>query len=389
MPPPERAPDMYRPDVRQGETLVGSGRRSVEVVSRVPGAAAAASRTAWVDNLRVALTALVVAHHAVQPYAFHGLWWVVDHAPPVPALGLFLWINASFFMGLFFLLAGAFTPSSIARKGTRAFLRDRAIRLGIPLLFGLFVMIPLLGYYAHLHNRSMGWISFPEYARHYFFGIGPRPTDWPDARFPDVQFGHLWFLQHLLLYAVVYAVWRSFRPVAAKSPGAPPGDATIALYAVALGLVTWIVRLRYPQDTWVALLGFIQTEPAHLPQYVSLFAIGVMAGRRGWLASLPAATGWRCLRVGVGLALLQCVRAAWTGTIHLNSLDTCLWEAFQCVGLCIGLLVAVLVAIQHALLPAQLGAGTKAAVAVLAGIVCSFALVHLVVRRLPGATRVL
>jgi glucans biosynthesis protein C len=356
-----------------------------------------------------------VAHHALQPYGFNQNWWVIERVPPTPELGLFLWVNACYFMGLFFLIAGVFTPGSVDRKGIGPFVRDRFRRLGIPLLLGFFVLLPLLGWYAHLHNRHMGWVSYREYFVHFWLGVGPRPTDWPSPNWPDGNFGHLWFLQHLLLYSLLYALWRRLRPGPGPASGSPPGSAAIAIYAVGLGVVTWAVRLWYPLNVWTGLLGFIQSEPAHLPQYASLFAIGVLAGRRGWLASLPAATGWRWLRIGVGVTLFACVRAAATRDIAVNSLDTCLIEAFICTGLSVGLVVAfrerwnragwmsalapdtyavyvfhvaVLIALQHAFLSVPLGSLAKAAMVVPVGIVLSFALCHFVVRRLPGARRV-
>ena len=36
-------------------------------------------------------------------------------------------------MGLFFLIAGSLTPPAIARHGAAGFLRERVIRLGLPL----------------------------------------------------------------------------------------------------------------------------------------------------------------------------------------------------------------------------------------------------------------
>jgi glucans biosynthesis protein C len=255
-------------------------------------------------------------------------------------LGLFLWVNACYLMGLFFLIAGLFTPGSVDRKGIGPFVRDRLRRLGIPLLFGFFVLLPALGWYAHLHNRHMGWVSYREYFVHLWLGIGPRPADWPSPSWPDGNFGHLWFLEHLLLYGLLYALWRRLRPHHRPAGGPPPSSTSIALYAVGLGVVSWAVRLWYPMNAWTGLLGFIQSEPAHLPQYASLFVIGVLAGRRGWFARLPAATGWRWLGIGVGAALFGCARAAATGSIAVNSLDTCLVEAIICTGLSVGLLVA-------------------------------------------------
>lgn len=83
-------------------------------------AAAKANRLDYVDAVRVILILLVVAHHSVEPY-------VVLHPPelplpgaPIPRAWVFLWVNAAFFMGLFFFLAGYFTPAALRsqRSGT-------------------------------------------------------------------------------------------------------------------------------------------------------------------------------------------------------------------------------------------------------------------------------
>jgi len=47
------------------------------------------------------------------------------------------------------------------------------------------------------------------------------------------------------------------------------------------------IRIWYPQDHWIAFLGFVQMEPAHIPQYASLFVIGLFAGPRRWLETMP------------------------------------------------------------------------------------------------------
>ncbi len=114
-------------------------------------AAAKTDRLYYVDAVRVILILLVVAHHSVEPY-------VVPHPPemplpglPIPRAWVFLWVNAAFFMGLFFFLAGYFTPGAFDRKGPGVFLGDRWTRLGLPLLFGWIAVAPLPGW-AQIHS---------------------------------------------------------------------------------------------------------------------------------------------------------------------------------------------------------------------------------------------
>jgi len=198
-------------------------RPGIAAGASVTPIADAAVRKSGIDNLRVGLSALVVAHHALQPYGFNQNWAVVERVPPAPGLGVLLWIDSCFFMGLFFLIAGLFTPGSVDRKGVGAYLHDRRRLLGLPLLLGLFVLLPPLGWYSHVHNRHVAWVPYPEYFVRFWLGIGGRPADWPAQRWPDVNLGQLWFVEHLLVYAFVYGAWRSLRPKPGRATGSAPG----------------------------------------------------------------------------------------------------------------------------------------------------------------------
>ena len=53
-------------------------------------------------------------------------------------------LNQSFFMGFFVLVSAYFVPGSLLRKGMGRFTRERLVRLGIPLLFWVLVLNPLI-----------------------------------------------------------------------------------------------------------------------------------------------------------------------------------------------------------------------------------------------------
>jgi glucans biosynthesis protein C len=338
--------------------------------------AAAPRRLEYLDSLKVVLTMLVIAHHAGQAYGPTGGRWPIFEAERAAILGPFFAVNAGFLMGLFFLISAYFLPASFDRKGASRFLLDRLVRLGVPL-----VVVGLL--------------------------IGALTQQVFDP-------AHLWFVAHLLVYAVLYTAWRAL-----GLPGfvaRPPTHATILGYALVLAGVTGIVRLEFPIDRWVNMLGVVPAEVAHLPQYASLFGVGLLAARGRWLEALPTRIGLLWLAVGLSLAELRYVYALLLGAAPAPQLWSA-WESFMCVGLCVGLLVLfreyggvpsrllgglarnaygayvvhvlpVVVGLQFALAPISLDPFAKFALVTLAGVTLSF-LLAASLRRLPGARAVL
>jgi glucan biosynthesis protein C len=111
------------------------------------------SRLFFIDNLRTGLITIVVLHHVALVYgAGHPFYYV---EPPLTdplaflVLLVFILVNQSWFMGAFFLISGYFTPGSFDRKGLGSFIKDRLLRLGIPLILFYFVLSPLssIGYW--------------------------------------------------------------------------------------------------------------------------------------------------------------------------------------------------------------------------------------------------
>lgn len=384
--------------------------------ARQPGAQTA--RLTFLDNLKVALTVLVILHHVGQAYGPTGGFWYFENPDRWSWLGPFFYVNASFFMGLFFFLSAYFVPGSYDRKGGASFLKDRLMRLGIPLVFFLLVVIPALMYVSFIHVRG-GNLSYPEYLTQIYFGGGPKPAGWTGPTWPELNFGHTWFIEHLLVYGLLYTLIRRFwRPAPVRSESAP-SDGAILGFAVALTLVSALVRLEYPIDRWIGLLGFIQMEPAHLPQYLSFFILGTVASRRGWLTSLPTRQGMRWLAIGMAAVGLAVSCSTWLKPLVPQeplSYIRLTAECFIAVGISLGLItlfrerfsargalwqalsdnayaayllhVPVAVVMQYATASLPLTAIPKFLLVGLLTVAATFALSHLV-RLVPGVRRIL
>ena len=327
-----------------------------------PGAAAAApgqaatvsqgKRLLFLDNLRILLICGVLVDHLGVTYGSLGSWMYRDSAATDLFTGAFLTtlngILMACGMGIFFLLAGYFTPGSYDRKGGAAFVRDRLIRLGIPWLVYALLIQPLVYYIAHGLPGSF-WSFYPT-ALHLMGSIAD---------------GVIWFVELLIFFSLVYAAWRwltRHRTQTTTSTGKLPGYLVISGFIFALGLVTFVVRLWWPA-------GF-QPPPfnlplGYLPQYISLYVIGIVAFRRNWFFTLTPRMGrdWSLIAllatlIFAGLAfssMMQGARAAGThtagyaiaGGFSWLALCYALWESFVVVGVGMGLLVLFRERLNH------------------------------------------
>lgn len=172
---------------------------------------------------------------------------------------------ALFLLGPLFLLGGALAASSLARSGTRRFVRGRLVRLGVPLLLFVVVVDPLADLIGHTAQ-----------------GLAPGAweTVGPASEVRDV--GPMWFVAALLTFSLAYPACRRRLPLAGPSHALRPRQLVLA--AAALAAASFLVRVRWPFMGEVLLdLRFAQW-----PQAALLFAVGVMLGERGELERLPA-----------------------------------------------------------------------------------------------------
>ena len=353
--------------------------------------AAPAPRIYFLDNLKVFLTALVVFHHAAQPYGPGGAWPIAsatNNLLDFVVLGIFMAVNASFFMGLFFLISAYFVPPSLERKGAARFIKDRLVRLGVPIAVCMIVVFPAMDYL--LEGKL------------------------------DTGLAHLWYLELLLVFSAVYAAYWLVKRPSSRAKRAFPGTKAIAGFALAMALVSFVVGIWSPENQWVPLGLF---EPYHLTQYVMLFAAGIIAYREGWIDSIPQTTAKLWSRVAILMVILLLFVGAATnseefsGGLTLASLLGTVWEAFMCVSMCIALLalfknrynsqspftkalannaftvylihLPIVIFLQYLLIGVPLESLLKFAIVGIAGVILSFAISHYGIRRLPYATYVL
>lgn len=274
-------------------------------------------RIVYVDAIKVFLTCLVVAHHAGQAYGPTGGVWPVSDVNKTSWLGGFFFINASYMMGLYFFISGYFMLFSLNHKTSFQFIRDRLVRLGIPLVFfTLFVFLPFN--YSLSQEKS---------------GIIPFLFD-SYLHQPPVATGHLWFVASLLLYSFFYLVlFNNHVKPEVQSAVKPFRIYYIPVYIMLLTMISAIVRLKYPIDVWRTWL--IPVEVAHIPQYLSLFLLGALFNRYQWLDSFKKSTGLIYLILAI---LVYFSHNSLPAKITDYWITESFIESMLCVGISMGLL---------------------------------------------------
>ncbi len=268
-------------------------------------------RLYYLDNLKVFLTVLVIVHHVGQAYGPTGGFWQYKSSLGESAawLGSFFPVNASFFMGLFFMISGYFMPLSFDHKDTKAFLKDKWVRLGLPILVMFFVFVPCTMYFHYSLYSGNVARSFLDYLIHIYFGIGGMPEGFiVGAGWPEMNFGPAWYIEQLLVYSCIYAVVRKLIGFKIKDEERQFNGKTITGVCLVVMISSGITRIWYPIDKWIGILGFIQSEVAHLPQYIILFLLGIVAYRRNYFSNCSKKLGYGILALGTVMGVIVYLR---------------------------------------------------------------------------------
>jgi glucans biosynthesis protein C len=224
--------------------------------------------------------------HGAITYGLDGSWYLesydeIGHGL-VDAITVLLGIGWLFGLGLFFLIAGRLTSPSLDRKGHARFVKDRLVRLGIPLAVYTLFVSPILEYVSYRENDGGTEALWP-FVRGQVWHLAPGPT---------------WFLEALLAFSLGYAVLRGLRPNARPPVWRRLRGREIALVAIAIGAGAFATHLLFPVGS-----EQLHVQLAMFPQYAVLFALGVGAGRRGWLETISPELQRRCGTAGLAAAL--------------------------------------------------------------------------------------
>ncbi len=395
----------------------------VPPAGRVSAEQWARQRQRYLDNLKVLLIALIIAGHAIVGYS--GLdWWSYGEVREVtlsPVTEVVLLVLAGPFalvlIPVLFLVAGLLSQPSLQRKGAGAYARDRLLRLGVPFAVFVLVLQPLAMY---VMERSLA---------------GYTGSFWASLLGPEriLDTGPLWFVGVLMVFSLGYAAWAATRR---GRSGAGPSRADrlqpdqvrlghLLLPVAAVTVATFLVRLEFPFNSENK---YLDLNLYQWPGCLAMFALGVMAAKRGWLTAIPdrlrrqsgvaalvalvvfglytafgalaevaeetwgGGWNWYALVFATLESALTVFGAVWLLAVAQRRLDRRRWWAGPAASRsAYGAFIlqsVVLIGLAMAMRPLALPAEVKAVILASAGLAGSFGLAWLLINRVPGVARV-
>jgi hypothetical protein len=245
---------------------------------------------------------LIVLAHAAIPYMIDpplSIEWPVHEPGSRFCDLLYLWCRAS--QCGFFILSGMMAAAAL-RHDLRGFVRSRLHLLGRTLLIATFTVLPAVYLVWMLGWWRTGYIQFGQLVE---FRLST------DDKRSLLGFAHLWYLEYLLIYSLLYAAWRWVRkaPLVRTVSGARflVFTAIVALWGAAWATYDPEMLLDFRN-------GFVPSLP-YLAYNGAYFALGVMLwGARARVPQRPVF--WLTL-----MAVAQGVFVLWASLNPMGSVE--------------------------------------------------------------------
>jgi len=193
-------------------------------------------RQTYLDWLRILSILGVLFFHSAMPYVADWGWHIKNHETSN------LLMESNYFLHLFrmpllFFISGTVSYFMMQRRSSLNFIGLRFRRLFIPLLVGMFIIVPPQIYMERLNNGFTG--SYWQFYKT-VFNFVPYPKG-------SFSWHHLWFIAYLFLYDLLFA------PLFAWM--ASPKSIGLKNKLAALANGKWIYLIMLPGIIWYALLS--------------------------------------------------------------------------------------------------------------------------------------
>ncbi|WP_199726715.1 acyltransferase family protein [Aquimarina sp. AD1] len=144
------------------------------------------------DWLRVIVFGLLIFYHVGMffvPWGWHIKNNEISEGMRWPMLFLNQWR-----LPILFVISGMGTYYALSKRSLSKFNLERCLRLGIPLIFGMLVIVPPQIYFERLATNQFTGSYFSYLATEAFIGVYPEG---------NISWHHLWFLPYLLIFSII------------------------------------------------------------------------------------------------------------------------------------------------------------------------------------------
>lgn len=144
------------------------------------------------DWLRVIVFGLLIFYHVGMffvPWGWHIKNNEISEGMRWPMLFLNQWR-----LPILFVISGMGTYYALSKRSLSKFNLERCLRLGIPLIFGMLVIVPPQIYFERLATNQFTGSYFSYIATEAFIGVYPEG---------NISWHHLWFLPYLLIFSII------------------------------------------------------------------------------------------------------------------------------------------------------------------------------------------
>lgn len=266
-------------------------------------------RVHYIDNLRWITVSLLVIYHTAMAYNTWGElnYIFFDGIKPIAAIVVLI---SPWFMPLMFILAGVSASFSLSKRGYGQFIKERLLRLGIPLLIGIIINAPVLSYIADLTRYRYKGNFFQHYV--VYFGKFTNLTGY-DGGF---TFGHLWFLLVLIVISIISCIVIRLIPANNKTAV----KVTCIVLAIT-GIATFDVKC----------FG----KP--LITYLCCYLLGYYVFSKKEFVEKLKELKWECIAIFVTATLTNTILYVFVGSVVILS-NVCNYTSFIC-----GVVAAILI----------------------------------------------
>ncbi|MGE4543269.1 MAG: acyltransferase family protein [Pedobacter sp.] len=256
-------------------------------------------RLFFLDNLRYFIVLCVIVLHAALAHSKLTPWWPVQEVDPGMAsvFDVIVLITDVFIMPIMFFIAGFFALRTIRKKGVWPFIRSKLTRIGIPLLVGATIIVPIIGYiYEYFRSTDSASSGYAAYWISYLKGFGDFYVGYITS-YAQPSHNYFWFLSLLfwffVFFACLYAIktkWFGHKSVVPEPKDSKDSFALPVL--LGLGVVTGMsLVVMVPlftvkgQEPWVIIANLVQFQPTRLFLYIFYFPAGIYAAWKGWFTN--------------------------------------------------------------------------------------------------------